>query len=95
MWIPDDVDRYLEENYGDWSRPVAFYDFSFDTPNREFRQSGEAMVYLYRRCIRAINAGDRWTAEAAARDLRDSFGIDVTSRFQPSGLLAERPSRRP
>lgn len=95
VWIPDDPDRYLRENYGDWSNPVAFYDFSFDTPNREFRQSGEAMVYLYRRCLRGIKSGDRWAAESAARELRDSFGIDVTGGLQASGLLVPRPRRQP
>ncbi|QTN45094.1 hypothetical protein H7683_19230 [Ectopseudomonas mendocina] len=31
--VPQDVNRYLTENYGDWSRPVAHYDAYLDTPN--------------------------------------------------------------
>ena len=87
VWVPDDHDTYLRENYGDWSKPVAFYDFSFDTPNRVYRKSGEALVYLYRRCLKGVKNNDRWSAESAARELRDSFGIDITEEMQASGLL--------
>lgn len=31
--VPQDTERYLTENYGDWSRPVANYDAYLDTPN--------------------------------------------------------------
>ncbi len=31
--VPHDTYRYLTENYGDWSRPVAHYNAYLDTPN--------------------------------------------------------------
>ena len=34
FFIPSEPERYLDENYGDWKRPVLFWDYSFDTPNR-------------------------------------------------------------
>ena len=87
VWVPDDVDRYLTENYGDWSRPVAFYNFSFDTPNRVYRQTPEALLYLHKRFLRALRHGDRWSAESVARVLRDDFDVDVTRFFNPTPLL--------
>jgi hypothetical protein len=93
VWIPDDPRRYLDENYGEWQRPVAFYNFSFDTPNRKYRNTVEALAYLYRRCLQAIEANDRWTAESAIRELRDHFDIDMTDELQATPLLAA-PSAR-
>jgi hypothetical protein len=92
-WVPDDPTRYLDENYGDWSRPVAFYDISFDTPNRTYRRSADAARQLYLTCIRGLADGDRWMVEAAARELRDHFGIDVTGHLAASPLLAPRADR--
>lgn len=97
VWVPDDAERYLDENYGTWRRPIAFYNFSFDTPNRTYRDNAEALTYLYRRCLRAIGSNDRWTAESAIRELRDHFGIDLTDEVQPTPLLmpsSTQPSGR-
>ena len=88
VWIPNDVGRYLTENYGDWSRRVAFYNFSFDTPNRVYRRTPEALLYLHKRFVRAMQHGDRWSAESVARELRDDFDVDVTGFFNPTPLLA-------
>lgn len=87
IWIPDDAERYLTENYGDWSRPVAFYNFSFDTPNRVYRKTPEALLYLHKRFVRALEHGDRWYAESVARELKACFGVDVTAAFNPTPLL--------
>jgi len=87
VWIPDDAERYLDENYGEWRHPVAFYNFSFDTPNRRYRQSVQALLYLQRRCVAAIQQGDRWTVESCARELRENFGVDVTDTMVPTPLL--------
>jgi hypothetical protein len=87
LWIPDDPERYLDENYGDWSNPVAFYDISFDTPNRVYRQNSEALLHLHSRCVIAARSGDRWLLESAARELRDHFGVDVTELLASSALL--------
>lgn len=90
LWIPDDPNRYLDENYGDWSRPVAFYDISFDTPNRVYRQNSEALLHLHSRCIIALRNGDRWLLESSARELRDNFGVNVTDNLAASRLLTAK-----
>lgn len=87
FWIPDDPELYLAENYGPWRAPVAFYDISFDTPNRRYRQTHEALRYLYSRCVRGLERNDRWLLESAVRELRDAFGIDVSQNLAPSALL--------
>lgn len=89
VWIPDNADTYLTENYGDWSRPVAFYNFSFDTPNRVYRTTPQALLYLHKRFVRALEYGDRWSAESSARELKRVFGVDVTASFNPTPLLEE------
>jgi hypothetical protein len=86
-WIPDDPDLYLEENYGEWTAPVAFYDISFDTPNRTYRASADAARQLYMACIRGLDSGDRWMVESAVRELRDQFGIDAEQHLVATPLL--------
>lgn len=85
--IPDDPERYLDENYGSWRRPAPFYDISFDTPNRRYRHDPAALRFLHSRCVQAIDRGDRWLLESAARELREAFGVDVTGACAPSPLL--------
>lgn len=87
LWTPDEPERYLDENYGDWSQPVAFYDISFDTPNRVYRQTPAALLHLHSRCVIGLRTGDRWLTESAARELRDHFGVDVTEFLANSSLL--------
>ncbi len=93
-WIPDDPDRYLDENYGDWAAPVAFYDISFDTPNRTYQPTATAARHLYMTCVRGLDRGDRWMVESAARELRDQFGIDVTEHLAGSPLLRRAEAGR-
>lgn len=88
MWIPDDPQRYLTENYGDWSTPVPFYDISFDTPNRRYLHDLDTVRFLHSRCVQALERGDRWLLESAARELRDEFGVDVTDLLADSPLLS-------
>lgn len=88
LWAPDDTHRYLAESYGDWTRPIAFYDISFDTPNRRYRRTAEAMRFLHSRCVIGLRTGDRWLVESAVRELRDHFGIEVTDNLSPTSLLA-------
>ncbi|MGA9279442.1 MAG: hypothetical protein WBV89_21010, partial [Ilumatobacter sp.] len=88
-WIPNNPERYLDENYGNWRAPVAFFDISFDTPNRRYRRTPEAMRHLYHTCIRGIESGDRWMVESAARELRDEFGLNVSVNLATSPLLHE------
>ena len=90
FFVPDDPERYLDENYGDWSHPVPFYDISFDTPNREYVRGPLALRFLHSRVRQAMVRGDRWLAEAAARELRDTFGVDVTDTLASSPLLSNQ-----
>ena len=87
--VPDDAERYLTENYGDWSRPVPFYEISFDTPNREYVRDAEALRFLHSRVRIGLRHRDRWLVESSVRELRDAFGIDL------SGLLAHTPLTAP
>lgn len=93
LWTPDDPKLYLDENYGDWRRPVAFYDISFDTPNRAYRQNSAALLHLHSRCVIGMRTGDRWLLESAARELRDHFGVDVTEFLADSRLLTTNAPR--
>jgi hypothetical protein len=92
FWIPDAPERYLDENYGTWSHPVPFYDISFDTPNRRYVKGLNTVRFLHSRCIRALRTKDRWLLEAAVRELRDEFGIDLTELLADSPMLSTRPS---
>ncbi len=88
FWCPDDVETYLRENYGDWHQPVAFYHKSFDTPNRVFRDTPEALDHLFELVMNATGSvPDRFTAEAAVRELAAGFGIDLRHHFGASPLL--------
>ncbi|MFN3255097.1 MAG: hypothetical protein ACE37B_05340 [Ilumatobacter sp.] len=95
FWIPDDPERYLVENYGDWSRPVPFYEISFDTPNRVYRRGPDALRFLHSRVRIGLRTSDRWLVESAARELRDSFGVDITNQLATSGLLKPVEGREP
>lgn len=95
VWIPDNAETYLKENYGNWERPVAFYHFSFDTPNRRYRSTFRALLFLYKRVAVGLEFRDRWIVESAARELRDEFGVDITDAFNPTALLEPSESNRP
>lgn len=95
VWIPDNAETYLKENYGNWQRPVAFYHFSFDTPNRRYRSTYQALLFLYKRVAVGLDFQDRWIVESAARELRDRFGVDITDSFNPTALLEPSESNRP
>ncbi len=87
--VPDDVDTYLSENYGNWGSPTVFFDKSFDTPNRRFLQTTEALMYLYETVLGATtpSGSDRFVVESAVRELERNFGIDLRHHFGRSVLL--------
>ncbi len=90
FWVPDDVETYLAENYGDWRTPTAFYHKSFDTPNREYCDTADALLYLYELVLNATGGRrDRYVAESAVRELARNFGIDLRHHFGRSVLLDE------
>jgi len=78
--IPDDPVRYLVENYGDdWHEPKPFYRTTFDTPNRVYRQTPEALIFLGELALQSVRSGDRFAAESTIRSLRDHFAVELTT----------------
>lgn len=57
-WVPDDCERYLTENYGDWRTPVIDFDTFFDTPNGEVIHEDELALHVYRKLLDALVSGD-------------------------------------
>lgn len=58
-WVPDDADRYLTENYGDWRTPVIDFETFMDTPNMETTHHATMALYFSSRAIAAYRAGDK------------------------------------
>lgn len=49
--IPQDYDRYLTENYGDWRTPKIDFDSALDTPNMHITNHAKMCIYLYKRLL--------------------------------------------
>lgn len=82
-WIPDNHEEWLVENYGNWQKPVLFYDMSFDTPNRDYVSEGTVGIYyLWDRMDKSVRSG--WTSfmTMATKAMRQEFEIDF-SRYLP------------
>jgi hypothetical protein len=77
---PSDADRYLSENYGNWTSPVGFWDWAVDTPNHRTPATTEALFALVRYAV----SRDRKRAEAALFELKTVFGVDYTD-YIPNG----------
>jgi len=75
--VPADTTLYLQENYGDWRNPKAFYSSTFDTPNRVFRRNPAAIRFLTNEALGGLADGDRFRTEAALLALQSDFGIDI------------------
>ena len=89
MWRPDDAERYLFENYGPgWTRRSVFYDMSFDTPNRRYSETPEALSYLTFRLLLALENRDRWVYERCANALDEHFDIAVEPSSTPTTAAA-------
>lgn len=50
-WIPQDYDRYLTENYGDWRTPVTDFATFLDTPNMQVTQPDTMHLYYLSQAI--------------------------------------------
>lgn len=77
--VPDNTERYLEENYGNWKNPAAFFDFSYNTPNRVYRDNTHGLVYLADRLHNAFLKDWRESAEYASQYLYEFYGVDFRS----------------
>ncbi|WP_312257459.1 hypothetical protein [Stutzerimonas nitrititolerans] len=56
--VPQDSDRYLTENYGDWSRPVENYDTYLDTPNLSILCEDDMLFQLLLKMMDSYFSGD-------------------------------------
>lgn len=83
IFIPKDYDQYLMENYGNWKESALFWDYSFDTPNREFCRNRKTVLFLTERAINAITSRnpDRYSAQTALYSLCKYFDFDVCSNL--------------
>jgi hypothetical protein len=57
-WIPEEPERYLEENYGDWRTPDPHFDARLDAPNVEVTDPAYLETLHYFGLLDAL-AGDR------------------------------------
>lgn len=56
--IPNDSDKYLTENYGDWRTPKRQFDSVYDTPNMEVINMHELAVHNFRGLLKGILTAD-------------------------------------
>ena len=83
FFIPSNPHLYLDENYGDWQNPVLFWDYSFDTPNRDFFLNKKTVYYLAERIIDELSKKrpGRFPIQSAIQELNNRFDIDLTSHL--------------
>lgn len=76
--IPEDSEKWLEENYGHWQTPVIFYNVSYDTPNRKFiKETADAIYHLFKQVHKSIISRDYSDYVLSLKSLKDHFGIDL------------------
>ena len=85
---PNDVERYLDERFGDWRRPAFFYDALVDAPNTTIERTLDGLLFVHERVRTTFAAGTRHYADEWAAIMRDRFGIDY-SNFVPHGAPRE------
>jgi len=91
--IPDNPERYLDENYGDWHRPALFWDYSFDTPNQIFSDTRKAVFFLVERILKEFDKPilGRYQIETAMTALSDQFGININEETDEYHLSDKQP----
>jgi hypothetical protein len=73
--LPEDADRYLTENYGDWRTPNPDFDaFTDDAPNVEVTWPEYQRLHFVRRAYRHLTAGD---VPGTQRELRRAGEIEL------------------
>jgi glycerol-3-phosphate cytidylyltransferase len=92
--IPDNPRLYLDENYGNWEKPVLFWDYAFDTPNHLFFSNKKTIYYLTDRIIGELGkaAPSRHTIQTAIDELNRLLRVDL-SRFLGTKSVAEKPEK--
>jgi tetratricopeptide (TPR) repeat protein len=69
--VPDDPERYLDENYGDWRTPDPYFDARLDAPNREVTDQAYFDSLQYFALLAAVLAGDERKQRRYAGLLRE------------------------
>jgi hypothetical protein len=82
---PSDVDRYLDERYGQWRTPPFFYDAVLDAPNTTIDRSLDGLLFVYSKMRETFATGRRHYADEWAAIMRDRFGIEY-SNFVPRSV---------
>jgi hypothetical protein len=81
FFAPENVEKYLEENYGNWQKPGIYWDFSLDTPNRIYRKNIHALHYLLGRLHRGLlenKSNLRFETTQIIHELDKNFSYDLT-----------------
>lgn len=52
--VPEDHDRYLTENYGDWRTPKIDFDSAYDTPNAEVINKDELAIHDFKMLLQSV-----------------------------------------
>lgn len=82
---PSDVERYLDERFGQWRNPPFYYDPVLDAPNTTVDRSLGGLLFVYSKMRETFAAGRRHYADEWAIIMRDRFGIEY-SNFVPNGV---------
>jgi len=75
-YVPSDIPLYLKENYGNWSNRVLFWNFTYDTPNREYIKNVNNIFYLTTHIIEGLKQKNRFKTEQAILALDEYYNLD-------------------
>ena len=81
QYIPDDPERYLDENYGDWRTPEPNFDARIDAPNAEIIDRPHFDSLLYFSLEKAIRDNKRVMQQRYIDLLRERGEGDWLSRL--------------
>ena len=73
QYVPDNPERYLDENYGDWRTPNSHFDARIDAPNAEVSDPEHFLSLLYFALEKSIRDGKQ-TMKRRYIDLLRSHG---------------------
>jgi hypothetical protein len=71
QYIPDDPERYLDENYGDWRTPNSHFDARMDAPNVEVTDREHFISLLYFSLEKSVRTGKQAMTQRYVALLRE------------------------
>lgn len=83
VWVPEQPERYLDENYGDWRTPDSVFDARLDAPNVEITNQDYFDTLLYFSLLTAIRqdkAAKRERYAAMLRELGEGSWVERVGR---------------